>query len=151
MGDRVLDAIETEVALLMRRAESTRRAAPDAAHRMLDRAAYLILRRLAADGPANVNAIALALGLDGSTVTRQVSALEADGLVSRVRDPADGRAIVVAPTPEGLARMATVRRARQDVYARILADWSAADRADLAALLGRLNADLDAYNRGERA
>ncbi len=147
MGDGVLDAIETEVALLMRRAESTRRAAPDAAHRALDRAAYLILRRLAAEGPANVNGIALALGLDGSTVTRQVSALEGEGLVRRVRDPADGRAILVEPTRTGLARMAAVRRARQDVYAKILAGWSPADRAQLATLLGRLNADLDAYNR----
>lgn len=142
-----IGAIETEVALLMRRGEATRRATPVAAHRALDRAAYLILRRLEAHGAQNVSTLATALNLDGSTVTRQVGALLRDGLVSRDRDPLDGRGAVITATAPGLARLAGVRAAREQLYATILADWSASDRQTLADLLHRLNEALDEHSR----
>ncbi|NUR71868.1 MAG: MarR family transcriptional regulator [Hamadaea sp.] len=148
MSDRrELEKIEMEVALLMRRAEATRRAGDQVPHRALDRAAYLLLRRLAEHGPAQISALAEALGLDGSTVTRQVSALERDGLVERSRGPQDGRVILVSPTPAGLARVESVRTARVALYEQILADWDDADRKDLARLLTRLNQDMDAVIR----
>jgi DNA-binding MarR family transcriptional regulator len=148
MSEReTVEKIETEVALLMRRADATQRSAPDAPHRALDRAAYLVLRKLEKDGPQLVGALAAALGLDGSTVTRQVSALERDGLVERGRSVADGRAIVVTPTAEGLRRMAEVRDARIELYERILAGWTERDRADLGRLLGRLNQDMERTTR----
>ncbi|MCP2327651.1 DNA-binding MarR family transcriptional regulator [Hamadaea flava] len=144
---RELETIEMEVALLMRRAEATRRAGEQAPHRALDRAAYLLLRRLAEHGPAQINALAEALGLDGSTVTRQVSALERDGLVERSKGPQDGRVILVSPTPAGLARVESVRQARVALYEQILANWDDADRTALSRLLARLNHDMDAVIR----
>ena len=148
MSERgTVERIETEVALLMRRAEATRRATGEAPHRALDRAAYLLLRKLDADGPQQISAIAAALGLDGSTVTRQVSALERDGLVRRVRSESDGRAIVVTPTAEGLRRMTGVKNARHDLSEHILAGWGEPDRADLARLLARLNHDMEQATR----
>jgi len=139
--------IETEVALLLRRAEATRRASADQAHRALDRAAYILLRRLESDGPANVGQLAAALGLDGSTATRQVAALEREEFVTRERDPQDGRGTVISATPAGLARLRLVRKARAELYERVLADWSDEDRRRLAALLHRLNQSLDANAR----
>ncbi|MFF1796799.1 MarR family winged helix-turn-helix transcriptional regulator [Kitasatospora sp. NPDC058263] len=62
---------------------------------VLDRAAYLLLDRLERHGPANVKALADALGVDSSTVTRQVAPLVAAGLVGRGQDPADRRAGVL--------------------------------------------------------
>ena len=53
--DEVLGAIETQVALLMRLGEATRRATDLKPHRALDRAAYVILRHLQSDGPRNVS------------------------------------------------------------------------------------------------
>jgi DNA-binding MarR family transcriptional regulator len=150
-GDPTIATVETEVALLMRRGEATRRAAPADLHPALDRAAYLLLRRLAQTGPQNVNALADALSLDGSTVTRQVAVLVRDGLATRHRDPSDGRSILVAPTPAGRSRMEAVRTARHAVYATVLADWSDDDRAALANLLGRLNHDLDRFTRHQLA
>ncbi|WP_027341060.1 MarR family winged helix-turn-helix transcriptional regulator [Hamadaea tsunoensis] len=141
--EQVVEVVETEVALLMRRSEATRRAGGEAPHRALDRAAYLLLRRLDEHGPAQINGLAEALGLDGSTVTRQVTALERDGLVTRGRSDSDGRAILVTPTPAGRERVRAVRAARVELYERILADWPQADRATLAELLTRLNASLD--------
>ncbi|GLZ60131.1 MarR family transcriptional regulator [Micromonospora sp. M51] len=145
--ESTLGQIETEVALLMRFGEATRRATGTAEHRVLDRAAYVILRHLADAGPQNVSALAARLNLDGSTVTRQVSALQRDGLITRTPDPSDGRGTVISPTPAGLQRMAAVQAARTRLYGDMLADWSAEDRATLAALLGRLNQALINRNR----
>ncbi|TNH22052.1 MarR family transcriptional regulator [Micromonospora orduensis] len=145
--ETTLGRIETEVALLMRFGEATRRATGTAEHRVLDRAAYVILRHLADAGPQNVSALATRLNLDGSTVTRQVSALQRDGLIVRAPDPTDGRGTVISPTPAGLQRMAAVQAARTRLYGDMLADWSGEDRAALAALLGRLNQALVSRNR----
>ncbi|MGW5561534.1 MarR family winged helix-turn-helix transcriptional regulator [Micromonospora sp. NPDC003944] len=145
--ESTLGRIETEVALLMRFGEATRRATGTAEHRVLDRAAYVILRHLADAGPQNVSALAARLNLDGSTVTRQVSALQRDGLITRTPDPSDGRGTVISPTSAGLQRMAAVQAARTRLYGDMLADWSSEDRDTLAALLGRLNQALVNRNR----
>ncbi|WP_405090665.1 MarR family transcriptional regulator [Micromonospora sp. NBC_01392] len=142
-----LGRIETEVALLMRLGEATRRGTGTMEHRLLDRAAYVILRHLDDAGPQNVSALAARLNLDGSTVTRQVSALQRDGLIARTPDPADGRGTVITATPAGLQRMAAVRAARTRLYGEMLSAWSDDDRDTLAELLHRLNEALDARNR----
>jgi DNA-binding MarR family transcriptional regulator len=147
VSDPSIGAIETEIALLMRRGEASRRAIPMAPHRALDRASYLILRQLDLTGPQNISALAADLHLDGSTVTRQVSALVRGGLVSRERDPLDGRGAVVAATPTGLSRMSGVRKAREELYAQMLAEWSEEDRRTLATLMQRLNHAMDEYAR----
>ncbi|MFC0002956.1 MarR family winged helix-turn-helix transcriptional regulator [Micromonospora siamensis] len=145
--DVTLSRIETEVALLMRLGEATRRATGTAEHRVLDRAAYVILRHLDATGPQNVSALAARLNLDGSTVTRQVAALQRDGLIDRAPDPTDGRGTVISPTPAGLHRMAAVQAARVRLYGDMLADWDPADRDNLAEMLRRLNEALERRTR----
>ncbi|MFG1884485.1 MarR family winged helix-turn-helix transcriptional regulator [Micromonospora sp. NPDC049102] len=145
--ESTLGLIETEVALLMRFGEATRRASGSAEHRVLDRAAYVILRHLDAAGPQNVSALAARLNLDGSTVTRQVSALQRDGLIVRAPDPTDGRGTVISPTTAGLQRMAAVQAARTRLYGDMLFDWTPEDREILARLLGRLNQALVNRNR----
>src|SRR3954471_19347613 len=129
--EAVLGVIETQVALLMRLGEATRRSTELQPPRALDRAAYVILRTLQQDGPQNVSAIADGLNLDGSTVTRQVTALEKDGLIERQADPRDGRGTVIEPTALGLKQVDTVRAARRELYDNVLADWSGDDRAEL--------------------
>jgi DNA-binding MarR family transcriptional regulator len=149
-ADDVLGTIETQVALLMRLGEATRRSTGGRAHRALDRAAYVILRRLQSDGPLNVSALADALNLDGSTVTRQLTTLEKDGLIERRRDPADGRGTVVDATPKGLAQVDAVAEARRVLYQQVLSDYSPADREELAATLERFNGALDSFMRSSR-
>ena len=148
--DSVIGRIETEVALLMRFAEATRRAIPVEAHRSLDRAAYVILRYLDEAGPQNVSALAARLNLDGSTVTRQVGAMEREGLIAREADPSDGRGTLVSATASGLRRMSMVRLARAELYDEMLASWTEDDRADLATLLTRLNEALSARTQARR-
>ena len=145
--DRVLGIIETQIAYLMRLGEASRRATALKPHRALDRAAYVILRHLQQDGPQNVSAIADRLNLDGSTVTRQVTALQQDDLVERKPDPRDGRGTVIEPTALGLKQVDAVRAARRDLYDQVLADWSGDERTELAATLERLAHSMDAFVR----
>ena len=140
-----LDAIETQIAYLMRMGEASRRATAVKPHRALDRAAYVILRCLQDEGPQNVSAIAERLNLDGSTVTRQVTALQQDALVERRADPRDGRGTVIEATGLGLKQVDEVRAARRELYDRMLADWSDADRDQLAGSLSRLTRAMDRY------
>ncbi|GII99218.1 DNA-binding MarR family transcriptional regulator [Sediminihabitans luteus] len=140
-----LRAVELEVTLLLRRADQATRTQ---AVTGLDRSAYLVLHVLDEHGPLSVTAIADLLGLDGSTVTRQVIALERAGHATRRRDDADRRVVLVAPSADGLAALARHRTARAELYDRVLTDWSDDDRAHLAELLHRLNQDIDTH-RGE--
>jgi DNA-binding MarR family transcriptional regulator len=141
----VLDTIETQIAYLMRMGEASRRATAVKPHRALDRAAYVILRCLQDEGPQNVSAIADRLNLDGSTVTRQVTALQQDALIERRPDPRDGRGTVIEPTPLGLKQVDEVRAARRELYDKVLADWSDTDRDQLAIHLARLTQAMDTY------
>src|SRR5689334_2776609 len=50
-----------------------------------------VLKVLMRDGEQRGGEIAAKLGVDASVVSRQLTALEADGLVSRRPDPADAR------------------------------------------------------------
>ena len=145
--EEVLGAIETHIAMLMRLGEASRRSTGLKPHRALDRAAYVILRHLEQDGPQNVSALAARLNLDGSTVTRQVTALQRDGLVERHPDPRDGRGTVIEPTEKGLTQVNAVRLARRALYDKMLHDWTREERAELARSLERLTTSIDEYVR----
>ena len=145
--DEVLGRIETQTAILMRLAEATRRATGNQPWRALDRAAYVILRRLEQDGPLNVSVLAAALNLDGSTVTRQVTALQKDELIERRPDPRDGRGTVIAATPLGLQQVEAVRRARRVLYGTVLKDYTPAEKGELATALERFNEALAEHMR----
>jgi DNA-binding MarR family transcriptional regulator len=78
-------------------------------------------------------------------VTRQVTALEKNGLAVRRPDPNDGRGTVIEPTEAGLVQVNNVARARRALYDRILADWSEPERRQLAAAFERFNASVESY------
>jgi DNA-binding MarR family transcriptional regulator len=109
----------------------------------MDRAAYLLLRRLDTHGPQRVADLARALGLDGSTVTRQLRALDEAGHIRRTAAPGDARASVVEVTGAGVRAMNALRRHRQSRVTGHFADWSAAERAQLRDVLHRLNGVLE--------
>jgi DNA-binding MarR family transcriptional regulator len=111
----------------------------------MDRASYLLLRRLDALGPQRVADLAAALGLDGSTVTRQITRLEEDGRVRRTTHPTDARATVVTATPAGIRAMADLRQHRHERVDRLLDGWSAPEREELARVLAHLNEALERH------
>ena len=135
----VLDRMQHEVAVFARRAEQTRLGGLGQARNSMDRAAYLLLSRLDEDGPMGVKALAASMGIDSSTVTRQVAPLVDAGLVKRTAHPDDGRAVILQLSQRGSARLAEVRASRRALMELLTADWTAQERADFSALLSRFN------------
>lgn len=109
----------------------------------MERASYLLLLRLEAAGPQRVARLAASLGLDGSTVTRQLAALDANGWVTRHADPDDARVTVVEATDAGLAAMSDLRDFRTERVSRLFTGWSAAEQDELGTVLGHLNEVLE--------
>jgi DNA-binding MarR family transcriptional regulator len=104
----------------------------------VDRSAIIILAHLKQHGTLRLSDLAGHLCLDVSTVSRQARTLEERGYVSRAEDPADGRAVRLTLAEPGLAVLDTALRNRQAWLDRSLADWSEAERHDLAVTLDKL-------------
>ena len=131
--------LEREIGLLLRRSRAISARLAREVHPDLDGASYGLLALLQDAGPLRAADLVARLGLDKSTVSRQVSSLVALGLVDRAADPGDGRAQVLTPSAEGSARLARIRDARRARWEEDLTGWPAEDVATLAELLGRLN------------
>jgi DNA-binding MarR family transcriptional regulator len=131
--------LEREIALLLRRARVISQRLSGELHTDLDGSAYGLLALLQDLGPLRAGDLVARLGQDKSTVSRQVSKLVELGLVDRTADPVDGRAQVLAPSPEGSARLARIRAARRSRWEADLSDWPTEDVATLAELLARIN------------
>jgi DNA-binding MarR family transcriptional regulator len=140
------ERLQHEVALFARRAEQTRLAGIGKAGNCMDRAAYLLLNRLDREGPMGVKALAEGMGIDSSTVTRQVAPLVESGLVKRTSHPEDGRAVVLALSPRGHARLEEVRASRRRLMAVVTAEWTQDERELFCTLLARFNAALSDYH-----
>ena len=70
---------------------------------------YLVILALTEDAPQTVGALGSRLDMDTGTITPLVKRLEAAGLVTRQRDPADERRVLVDLTDRGRALEAEIR------------------------------------------
>jgi len=82
--------------------------------------------------------VAETLGLDLSTVSRQVTHLRQRGLLVSAPDPQDGRSQRLSLTEDGLAELRSHRRALVETLVSRLADWDDAEIDQLSRLLDRL-------------
>jgi DNA-binding MarR family transcriptional regulator len=135
-----IGVIELELLKLVRHLETFGRRS--SLYLQVDRAGYLALRTLASMGPVSTKALARALNLDASTVTRQITALETDGFVARLPDPNDRRSSTIVLTPEGRRTMAGVEKERRQVMETLIGDWGEREKLTLGRALRRLNLSL---------
>lgn len=70
---------------------------------------YLVVLELLDGAPVSVGVLGARLGMDTGTITPLVKRLEASGMVSRTRDPADERRVMVDLTSRGRALESEVR------------------------------------------
>ena len=97
-----------------------------------------------ADGaPLRLADLAARLGVTPPTASRAVDALVELGLVTRVADPHDRRALRLEPTPEGGRQLAERRARVAAAFAPAAQLLDPAEREQLASLLGRLRAALE--------
>src|SRR3954452_10091546 len=92
-------AIGRQIGLFFRRAERFHHGIHlDHAGKPLERAAYGVLGRIASGGRDRLWTLAKDICVDLSTISRQVAAREAAGLVRRRTDPADRRPSLIEAT-----------------------------------------------------
>src|SRR5690606_39995754 len=82
--------------------------------------------------------IALDVGVTARTITTMVDALERDGLIERMPDPLDRRAISLRQTEAGETLVPRGEVALDEISAAVAAPLSDADQAALHDLLTRL-------------
>lgn len=99
----------------------------------------IALRTVVRDGPLRVGGLAGALGVSDATASRTVDALETLGLVKRERDPADARAVRVAPTAQGRREHASRRERFVRALDRFMDELSEHERHQLVDALETVN------------
>jgi len=104
-------------------------------------ARFRMLEALAAENaPLSVSELADRIGVDQPRASRLVQAAVAEGFVRREANADDARRTDIVLTDAGRAVLGQARGARIDAVQTALADFTADERAQLAALLARLAA-----------
>ena len=138
-----LRRLEAEVGVLVRRIRRVIHERARAVHEDLQPSAYLLLAWLAEEGPVRASAVAESFGIDKGAISRQIQHLVDLGLATREPDPDDGRATLVAASPDAVRRMADVAAHRRKWLDEQLGDWSPDELAAFVDTLARYN---DALN-----
>jgi DNA-binding MarR family transcriptional regulator len=144
--DEALSAVEQAFTALSRRATMPRMRMRLVAQvgAPIEPGLYPLLRRVGQWGPVRTSDLAERIGLDVSTVSRQLAGLEKAGLVVRAIDPDDKRAALLNLSGEGKRIVTKIQRARRELMGDALADWRIEDVERLAELLEQFADALDA-------
>ena len=110
----------------------------------LSLARFRVLQALASGGQLRMNELSAALGVVPRTVTTIIDALEKDGMVARLADPADRRATLLEITEEGLTQLHRLRAVHDAAAAELFEVLTPAEKQQLAGLLRRLQEASDA-------
>lgn len=142
--DAQVERLVREVTLLVRRSRRVARTLATQVHPEVDAPAYAVLLVVSDAGRPRLVDVAEELGLDKSTMSRQVSSLVRLGLLERSPDPDDGRAFRLALSATGAQRLAAVTRERRAAWRERLRAWDTDEVGALADGLERLARDLQA-------
>jgi MarR family transcriptional regulator for hemolysin len=103
---------------------------------------WLILISLETERLANQRRLAEAIGIQGATLTHHLNAMEADGLVTRRRDPTNRRVHVVELTQAGEALFERLRAAAIAFDRQLRSALTDEEITTLRRLLDRLRANV---------
>ncbi|QNP74286.1 winged helix-turn-helix transcriptional regulator [Streptomyces roseirectus] len=137
MGSEAVETIQREMTAFARRA----RAHAGRMHPELSLVAFTLLGHLEESDGCRATDLAAHYGLDKSTISRQVTALERAGLIERRPDPSDMRVQALHLTDAGRRILAQVTESRRAAFRERLDGWSPADLERFAAYLVRYNAE----------
>jgi MarR family transcriptional regulator for hemolysin len=113
------------------------------------RSTWLVLLSLKARPTANQRELAAAVGIQDATLTHHLNGMEADGLLTRRRDPANRRVHVVELTAAGEEAFHRLRAIAKEFDARLRSGFTDTELDALRALLGRLQANVAETPAGE--
>ena len=105
---------------------------------------WLVLLSLKSRPTANQRELAAAVGIQDATLTHHLNGMEAEGLLTRRRDPANRRVHLVELTEAGDAAFRRLRTVAQHHDTRLRTGFSDADLDTLRGLLARLRDNVTA-------
>ncbi len=129
-----------ELSKLMTAARVVAQEAANNLHPGISAGGFQILQWLYAFGPTKASAIAEALAMDRSVISRLAKELRELGLVEALADRADGRGVVYGLSESARGRVTEAMAYKGHLFEKRVGQWSDADLAQLARLLRRLNA-----------
>ncbi|MGI4896694.1 MAG: MarR family winged helix-turn-helix transcriptional regulator, partial [Janthinobacterium lividum] len=132
---QVVAELEAELADLWQVTRARTRELAQAVHPRLDPTAYPLIAILWRADTLRPSELGVALHLDLSTVSRQISAAERLGLVTRIADPRDARARLVTLSPVARERVSALQSEELRQWQQRLERWGAVDLAELTRLL----------------
>jgi DNA-binding MarR family transcriptional regulator len=138
-----VEAVATDVINLLRTVRKAKARMMSQAKSDVESASQLLLHIVGTEGPMRTSLLAASAHSDLSTVSRQSAALVTAGLIERQADPADGRACLLALTPEGRETLAEHRRSGLAFFAQVLDGWTADELSQFGHLLTRFTAAYD--------
>jgi DNA-binding MarR family transcriptional regulator len=97
----------------------------------LSASASLVLNRIDREGPTRLTVLAAAEGISQPAMTQLVQRLERQGFLTRLCDPDDGRAALVAITESGRTLLARRTLGRHERLADLLATLSSEEELTL--------------------
>jgi len=111
----------------------------------LDRPSTIILHSLL-EKPCRVQDLATLLGVESPSITRKTQELEAMGLLKRLPNRQDRRAIDLRITPRGKALVNRIWKAQRLPMNQVLESWPTQDRQKFTSLFLRFSQDLATLN-----
>lgn len=111
---------------------------------------WALLTVLHREGQMRVSDLAEHLGLDQSTVSRQLKPLDATGLITRQAHDGDRRVAILSLSSKGMDAYTAVRQRWLDDLNWFMRNWSDADRAHFGELAERFSDEIDAGRAGLR-
>jgi MarR family transcriptional regulator, transcriptional regulator for hemolysin len=109
---------------------------------------WLVLLNIKARSLRNQRELAEVVGIREATLTHHLNGMEASGLITRQRDPANRRIHVVELTAAGEAAFLSLRAAAIAFDRQLRRGISEQEIADLDGVLGRLAANADGQQDG---
>ncbi|OUC78887.1 MarR family winged helix-turn-helix transcriptional regulator [Gordonia lacunae] len=133
-----ISGLEAELTDFWRRGRVRTRLRARAIDPRLDPSCYPLITVLARHNSMPMSDLVTAVGMEKSTVTRQIDAIVRLGLAERHPDPRDARARVVTLTDHGRERIDAVLASAVTDWRARLAQWDPDDIRTLTHLLHRL-------------
>ena len=96
---------------------------------------YSLLNALVTSGPSSLGGVAARMGLDRTTLGRNLRPLERDGLIEIAVDPTDRRGRAVIVTPRGIAKLAEAQSCWAEAQAAFEARYGSTETKALHATL----------------
>jgi len=144
----VLQRLEREVSVLMRRSRRVIAERAHLVHPELSPPGYLLLMFLHSQGECRAADLADALSLDKGAVSRSVHQLVDLGLVVKEADPVDRRAVRLQVTEAAAETMRRISRARLEALDARLGEWSQEEIESFVDTFASYNELLEVYHPG---